>query len=143
MKQKGFEENYTVLEGSNFNSILKEVFSSKEAKDSFSTDKSSINLFNEKGVDGVFTFDIYNINPNLDPNDPNSPKVGKIAGVDVKSVYKSLTNELDRIDKAEDQFADIISLVQGGAATTPEMVADSFISFGRKLGLALHQMLQI
>jgi len=134
MKQEGFEKNYTVLAGSNFDSILKEVFSTKEAKDSFSTDKSTINLFNEKGVDGVFTFDVYNINPNLDPNDPNTPKIGKISGIDVNSVYKNLTNELDRIDKAEDQFADIISLVQGGAGTTPEMVADSFISFGRKLG---------
>ena len=134
MKQKGFQKNYTVLAGSNFDSILKEVFSSKKAKDSFSTDKSTINLFNEKGVDGVFTFDVYNVNPNLDLNDPNTPKRGRIAGVDVNSVYKNLTNELDRIDKAEDQFADIIALVQGGAATTPEMVADSFISFGRKLG---------
>ena len=133
-KTEGFDKNFTILPGSMYSDVVKEALTSDEAKDWFSdTSTSEIKLFGDDAA-GIFTFKVFNIDPNAEG--PNRPSTGRIAEADANNIYSSLVRSLDDLNNAEGTFVEAISLLDTEkVGTTLKGVQDGIIEFGRKIGV--------
>jgi len=128
-----FDENYEIISASSYTDLAKKALDGPEAKDFFGTTKTPISLLG-KGADPIFTFQTFDVNPNLKESD--RPNYGKLAGGNKAGdpIYRELISNLKYLNIEDEKLAKAVALAEGGSATTPEMLANWAKGAASKLG---------
>jgi len=128
---KEFDEDFEVISADSYIEIVKKSLEAPEAVDKFASTKSKIRLFEGSGGESMYTLDIFDVAPNQE----NGPSVGKLSGGigSADQVYRELINDLNYVNKADEDLARAVSLATD-TTTTGEMVANWAKGIASKVG---------
>ena len=127
-----FDQNYEIVSEGNYIDLAAKALEKPEAAEYFKSTKSPVNLLGE-GASSIFSFQSFDVNPNLGEDAPQYGKIsgGKKAG---DPIYRELISSLKSLNEEDAKLAKAVALAEGGAATTPEMLANWAKGVGNKLG---------
>ena len=127
-----FDQNYEIISEGSYTDLAAKALEKPEAAEYFKNTKSPVNLLGE-GASSIFSFQSFDVNPNLGEDAPQYGKIsgGKKAG---DPIYRELISSLKSLNEEDAKLAKAVALAEGGAATTPEMLANWAKGVGNKLG---------
>ncbi len=101
-----FREQFDVLPGSMWGSIVSEAMKTPEAKDKWLTQGRSVNLI-KGNDDNLFQIEVFDANPNTNPGG------GTIAANDGQRQYEALARMARDVEKSKQKFVDLGALNKG------------------------------
>ena len=127
-----FDQNYEIISDASYTELAAKALEKPEATEYFTKTKSPVNLLGE-GASSIFTFQAFDVNPNLGDD---GPQYGKLAGGTKAGdpIYRELISSLKSLNVEDEKLANAVALAEGGAATTPEMLVNWAKGAANKLG---------
>ena len=101
-----FREQFDVLPGSMWGTIVSEAMKTPEAKDKWLTQGRSVNLI-KGNDDNLFQIEVFDANPNTNPGG------GTIAANDGQRQYEALARMARDVEKSKQKFVDLGALNKG------------------------------
>lgn len=127
-----FDQNYEIISDASYTELAAKALEKPEATEYFTKTKSPVNLLGE-GASSIFTFQAFDVNPNLGDD---GPQYGKLSGGTKAGdpIYRELISSLKSLNVEDEKLANAVALAEGGAATTPEMLVNWAKGAANKLG---------
>jgi hypothetical protein len=127
-----FDENYEIISDASYIELAAKALEKPEATEYFTKTKSPVNLLGE-GASSIFTFQAFDVNPNLGDD---GPQYGKLSGGTKAGdpIYRELISSLKSLNSEDEKLANAVALAEGGSATTPEMLVNWAKGAANKLG---------